>query len=194
MVRNNQAITKQKIIDTAVILFAQQGYKATTMRQIAKKAGLTAGSLYNHIKSKEDLLLEIQTQFIDEMLNKLKECDIKKSAKEKIENAIEIIMETVAQNRLAWKVLIDELFCFPDAEQTKLRIKGDEFANLIKRFIEEGKSSGEFDIQDTKMAAFFLLGACHHSAKWINPEGEFPAKEIGKYFASFFLQGLCKRN
>ena len=184
---------KQQIINAAIQSFSRHGYRATTIRQVAKKAGITAGSLYNHIRSKEELLLEIQTKFIDEMINRMKNCRSKASAKEKIEDTVSIIMETIARNRLAWKILIDEFNHFPAAQQKKIRIKGDEFENLITEFIEEGEQAGEFETPNTKMATFFLLGACHHSSKWINPRGGIPAKEIGRQFAAFFLQGLCKR-
>ena len=48
--------TKKKIFDTALLLFATQGYKATTMRQIAKKVGIQQSAIYNHFKNKEAIL------------------------------------------------------------------------------------------------------------------------------------------
>lgn len=185
---------KQQIINAAILLFSEQGYKATTMRQIAKKVGITAGSLYNHVKSKENLLVEIQTKFMDDLVKKIKEYQPNASAEEKLKNAIEVIIETISLNKLAWKILIDEYHHFPDAQKKKILVKGDEFENSIKKIIEEGKTKKEFENVDTKFATFFLLGACHHSSKWINPKGELPAKEIGRRFSSFLLHGLCKRN
>ncbi len=90
------------------------------------------------------------------------------------------------------KILIDEFNHFPASQQKKIRAKGDVWENLIAEFIEEGVQAGEFETPSTKMATFFLLGACHHSSKWINPRGGLPAEEIGRQFASFFLQGLYK--
>jgi len=43
------------ILDSAYILFTSQGYAATSMRQIAEKAGLALGSIYNHFSSKENI-------------------------------------------------------------------------------------------------------------------------------------------
>jgi AcrR family transcriptional regulator len=162
------------------------------MRQIAKKVNITAGSLYNHIPSKEALLLEIQTKFINELLKKLREFQPNDSAQEKFRNAMEILMETVAENRLAWQVLVDEYAHFPPSQKKKVRLKGDELENLIKAILEEGKRKGEFKNINTKFTSFFLLGACHHAAKWINPKGEISPREIGREFSSFLLQGLCK--
>lgn len=184
---------KKQIINAAIQLFSKHGYRATTMRQIGKKAGITAGSLYNHVRSKEEILLEIQTEFIDDMIERMNSCKTKPSVREKIENTVEIIMETIAHNRLAWKILIDEFNHFPLSQQKKIRAKGDVWEGLITEFIKEGEKAGEFETPNAKMAAFFLIGTCHHSSKWLNPRGEIPAKEIGRQFARFFLQGLCKR-
>ncbi|MBN2767962.1 MAG: TetR/AcrR family transcriptional regulator [Campylobacterales bacterium] len=51
--------TKQKILDTALKLFAQDGYKATTVREIAKAIGIEQSALYNHFKSKDEILESI---------------------------------------------------------------------------------------------------------------------------------------
>ena len=184
--------TKQKIINASILLFSKQGYKATTMRQIAKKVNITAGSLYNHIPSKEALLLEIQTKFINELLAKIKEFQPNDSAKNKFRNAIEVLMETVAENRLAWQILVDEYRHFPPSQKKKVRLKGDKLEHLIKGILEEGKRKGEFKNINTKFVSFFLLGACHHAAKWINPKGDVSPREIGRQFSSYLLSGLCK--
>jgi AcrR family transcriptional regulator len=54
--KNDFKGTKKKIFDTALTLFAEQGYKATTMRQIAKKVGIQQSAIYNHFKNKEAIL------------------------------------------------------------------------------------------------------------------------------------------
>jgi AcrR family transcriptional regulator len=186
--------TKQRIINASILLFSKQGYKATTMRQIAKKVNSTAGSLYNHIEAKEELLLEIQMKFMDELLAKIKECQPVDSAKNKFRNAVEVLMETVAENRLAWQILVDQYHHFPAAERKKIRLKGDELDHLIRAIVEEGERKGEFKNIDSKFTSFFLLGACHHAAKRINPKGKVTPKEIGRQLSSYLLRGLCKSN
>ena len=51
--------TRQVILISAYGLIIEQGYAATSMRQIADKAGLALGSIYNHFSSKEDVFSEI---------------------------------------------------------------------------------------------------------------------------------------
>ncbi|MBD5089572.1 MAG: TetR/AcrR family transcriptional regulator [Clostridiales bacterium] len=55
--------TKQKIIDEALTLFAEKGYSAVYVGEIAKAVGIKAPSLYKHYKSKQDIFNAI----LDEM-------------------------------------------------------------------------------------------------------------------------------
>ena len=51
--------TKKKIYDASLKLFAQKGYKATSVREIAKAVGIQQSAIYNHFKNKEAILDEI---------------------------------------------------------------------------------------------------------------------------------------
>ncbi|NOY97586.1 MAG: TetR/AcrR family transcriptional regulator [Chloroflexi bacterium] len=51
--------TRQAIMDAAYDLFLEQGFHATSMRQIAERAGLALGGLYNHFSGKDDLFTAI---------------------------------------------------------------------------------------------------------------------------------------
>ncbi|MFT9147651.1 TetR/AcrR family transcriptional regulator [Acetobacter sp.] len=57
--QEEQADRRHEILEIAAELFAERGYSATSIRDIAERAGLLAGSLYYHIRSKEALFVEI---------------------------------------------------------------------------------------------------------------------------------------
>ncbi len=56
--------TYDRILDMALMLFSEKGYKGTTMRDIAAKVGIRQGGIYNHFKNKEQILEKL----IDEMM------------------------------------------------------------------------------------------------------------------------------
>lgn len=56
---NVDGSTRDRIIDAAITLFAEHGFQAISMRDLAKHVGINAGSLYNHIETKQELLYEI---------------------------------------------------------------------------------------------------------------------------------------
>jgi AcrR family transcriptional regulator len=55
--------TRADIIQAAHELFVRQGYHGTSMRQIAKKAGIALGGLYNHFDSKDDVFKEVFLEY-----------------------------------------------------------------------------------------------------------------------------------
>ena len=59
--------TKQALLDTAKRLFSQQGYDATSLRQIADAVGMTKAAVYYHFPAKEHLLLALTRPMLDGM-------------------------------------------------------------------------------------------------------------------------------
>jgi TetR/AcrR family transcriptional regulator, cholesterol catabolism regulator len=194
-------ITRQKIIDSSMKLIAQRGYKSSTTRQIAKKAGLTTGSVYNYFKSKTSILLEIQTKFIDKLINFLEDLPEELSAQEKVVYVTTGIIEAIHNNKQAYKIMIDEFSHFPRTEQKKLNVKADKLENVIKRIFSEAAAKGEIKLQkdmnpatQIKMITFFLLGGCNYITRWYNPEEELSYNDLGKIFARILCNGVCDSN
>ncbi|MGC1375369.1 MAG: TetR/AcrR family transcriptional regulator [Anaerolineales bacterium] len=93
--------TRQAILDAAYSLVIEQGYAATSMRQVAERAGLALGSIYNHFPSKGDVFRTI----IDERHPFLQILPLLNSVEG---NTIEEFVRNAAQ------LLIDELGHHPD--------------------------------------------------------------------------------
>ena len=62
---------KQEILDAAIKIFAQKGFKATTLDEIAEKSEFGKGTLYNYFSSKEDIYKEIILMIIDHHKNSI---------------------------------------------------------------------------------------------------------------------------
>lgn len=68
MLQHDKAPTVTRIIDAATELFYEKGYHGTSMREIAATVGIRPASVYNHFASKEDILFEITSGTMQEML------------------------------------------------------------------------------------------------------------------------------
>ncbi|MEW6258856.1 MAG: TetR/AcrR family transcriptional regulator [Thermodesulfobacteriota bacterium] len=75
LVKNPELVEKRRrqIIDAAVELFIENGFHKTTTRQIAAAAGFSIGSLYEYVKSKEDILYLVCDAIHQEMINSVTE-------------------------------------------------------------------------------------------------------------------------
>ncbi|WP_070965718.1 TetR/AcrR family transcriptional regulator [Vibrio sonorensis] len=68
---NKRQLTRQKILDTAWQLFAEQGYEVTTTRQIARAARVADGTVFSHFPSKLDMLREGVSHQVNDLAKKI---------------------------------------------------------------------------------------------------------------------------
>ena len=86
--------TRKKILDTASRLFYHQGYNATGINQIIEEADVAKASLYQHFKSKEDLLIGYLEIVFEQTMSRLRYiASTKSEAKEKISALFEYLSE-----------------------------------------------------------------------------------------------------
>lgn len=70
--RQKAEMTRQRIIDAALALFASEGYEKTTMRKIAARAGCSLGLTYRYFSSKEVLVLEFYRRLAEDLAARVK--------------------------------------------------------------------------------------------------------------------------
>jgi len=193
MPEKNKKHPKERIKKAALKLFSEKGYAATTMRQIAKKAGLASGSLYNHWQRKSDLLLDIHRNFVDEVIEKTKyrEND-EQSCEEKLREVFKTFMKAIFKNKLSFKILLEqETFLPPEAKKEVMR-NVDLLKEGFKGIIQLGIKRGEIREVDIKMATFCLFAMCNYTLRWIDPKGPYTYEEMGKIFFEIFFNGIRK--
>lgn len=66
---DRKAVTKQKILDSALLVFAKDGYELASTNEIAKKAGVSKGVIFKHYKSKSGLYYELFLSELNRMTN-----------------------------------------------------------------------------------------------------------------------------
>ena len=66
---------RERILDTALELFNEQGYDATSLRELAERLGVTKAALYYHFKSKADILLALHLRLHDLGAGRLAQLD-----------------------------------------------------------------------------------------------------------------------
>src|ERR1700754_4423032 len=59
---------RDHLVKLAAELFARKGFQATTVREIADEAGILSGSLYHHFDSKETIVDEVLSIFLDDII------------------------------------------------------------------------------------------------------------------------------
>ena len=116
-------VTRQVIEDAAIELFMEQGYHATSMRQIAKRANLALGGIYNHFKSKDEIFeaLVVDKHPYKKVLHLIQEAE-GATMEEFLGNAARVVITELTSQPYYIKVMLIEITEF----------NGEHGAALIK--------------------------------------------------------------
>ncbi|MET8181207.1 TetR/AcrR family transcriptional regulator [Streptomyces sp. NPDC005336] len=107
-------VTRQRILDAANVLFAEQGYAGTSMRDIARHLGMTSAALYYHFPAKEELLSALVGPVMDALDRFAEQADGAELDQEKLVRGIIAALDdsgrtlqAIAAEPTALRVLVD---------------------------------------------------------------------------------------
>lgn len=185
---------KEQILSTACWLFSRKGYHGTTIRDISDACGILSGSLYAHIRTKEDLLYEITNRGAESFLNSLRpiiEKDV--SATEKLRQAVIAHIKVVEENLEAATVYFHEWKGLSKERFDEIQAKRDQYEKMWANIVSQGIKEGEFRQVDEKFVRLLLLSVGNWIYQWYRPEGELPPEKIADRFMDLLLSGLANR-
>jgi len=182
-----------EIIQAAVKLFKEKGYKATSVREIAAAINLTQGTIYHYVKNKEELLFEINDRLINAVLIRRKEIlDADLNGKEKLRQTLKDILTTIAKYNDYLTVFFREYKNLSGNNLKKIIIKRDTYEKMVETIIQEGVANKEFKDLDSKISVLAFFGICNWATNWLRPRGRLSVDEISDILSEIFLEGFCR--
>lgn len=127
--------SKEKIRAAAMELFMKQGYYATSISDIAKKAGISKGLLYNYYKGKEELLSEMVVARIKEVVEVMEEAFTLNTPREQLEHIVNGAIDNIHKKPEVHRFYL-HLQTQPEADEDLIK-----YSHLI---IEENARQFEF--------------------------------------------------
>lgn len=179
---------REQILTIAGHLFSQRGYHATSMRELAKHLNLQGGSLYAHITSKEELLLEVVRQAAERFLKVLE--GLKGDPVAKLKGLVRGHLEVIAQELPRATVFFHEWkhLSPPLLEEAKaLRRRYEEG---VQRVIAEGVEKGVFQVENLRLATLFVLSALNWTYQWYRKDSPLPLEVLAETYAGMLLRAL----
>ena len=185
-------MTKEEILDEAAQIFRLKGYHATSMQDIARAVNLQKASLYHHVSSKQEILLELLDQALELLTGQV--IDIVRNETlppdEKLRQMMEAYLKALTDHfNLATVLLMEHRSLKPELHARHVPNR-DRFEALWHEVIEEGMQTGVFCCSETSLTVRNLLGAMNWTITWLNPNGEMTIEDIADQTASLFLNGL----
>jgi TetR/AcrR family transcriptional regulator, cholesterol catabolism regulator len=173
----------QRVQRAAVELFAERGYTATGIRDIARHVGLTSAALYHYTGGKELLLVGVMRDSLIEMQHRGRQA-VAFSADPVVRLARLVKMHVGVQafNPCSARVTDSEVRSLTAANRGVVVGLRNEYESLWQRVLDDGVRSGEFTIADTRIARLALLETCNGVVNWYKPGGRLSLTEIQDHF------------
>jgi len=155
---------KKLILKVATEVFAERGFKETTISQIAQKAKIAEGSIYHYFENKEDLLFSIPEERMENFLSGLHESlEGVEGALNKIRKLIWYHLNFYEKNRDYVLILLQNIRLKPSFTSTRAYRLIRDFSRLVVQIIEKGKKEGVIrkDV-DSKLLRDAILGSIEH--------------------------------
>jgi TetR/AcrR family transcriptional regulator, cholesterol catabolism regulator len=184
----------QQIIDAAARVFREKGYDGATLRDIAKEAGLLPGSLYYHIRSKEELLRLIVEEPIREVHAHLEEIVASEAAPaQKLAQALATQLRAFDTHYPYLFVHIHNLLQV-DTMHPDMQKRAKHYEEFWEQILTQGVRVGEFPPDlDVKVTAFAIIGICNWMHRWYRRNGRLSIEEIIQQFTRLVLAGLGRQ-
>lgn len=174
--RNSRA----DVVTAAGRLFAERGYHGTSMRDLGKELGLLGSSLYSHVESKQDLLVEVVEEGA-RLFGASADAALAQggSADEVLVRLIDGHVDVVLDNRDVARTFLNEANMLDDSHRRRVLDARDHYEETFRDALRAGVADGSFrnDV-DPKTDAIFILSVLNAIERWFDPGGSMSVAKL----------------
>jgi len=193
IVTNKNLTRKEVIIEKAAELFKEKGFKASGMRELAEILGVEAASLYNHIKSKSELLHLICFEVANRYNLVLDEIELKKiNSLAKIEEILRFHIHGMINHYQEVYVCDREWKYLEEPYLSNFQTQRRSYRKKIAAIIEQGIQKKEIKAIDAPTAVLIMLHAISGIESWHRSKQKIGAKELEENMIAILISGLKK--
>lgn len=184
---------REAVLRTAIALFNDRGFHATSLDDVARALNVTKPTIYYYFTNKDEILFEGLRRGIDS----IRAGGL--AAEERGGNA----MERLRAYMRAYAVVVTTDFgiCvtrtadheLSPAARARFRAGKRAIDTTLRRVVEEGMREGTIAEGDPRLVTFTLLGALNWIARWYDPRGGLSPDAVAEQCVATLVQGLAPR-
>jgi AcrR family transcriptional regulator len=182
---------KTEIINVSAKLFKEKGYSAVTMRDIAQVMDIKAASLYNHIKSKQEILVLIIIEIAEEFttgINTIVASNV--SAIQKLEKVIQLHIDITLRNADALACLNNDWMHLTDEDLTYFIKMREDYEQNFRTIIKNGIINGEIQNLNIEVIVFSTLSTLRTLYLWYDKTKSLNEKILKSNMTKVLLSGI----
>jgi len=184
---------RDEIVAQSAQLFRTYGYNGASMRTVAEAVGIEAASLYNHIKSKSEILQEICFKVANKFLTHMDAVErSNKTTVEKLENIIRIHIRMMLEEYEHVYVSDHEWKHLPEPYLSNFLNQRRSYRKRLADLVQEGIDKGEMKNIDPYVAVITFLSAIGGIEYWHRSRKAINEQEVEDNMVSYLVGGLKK--
>jgi AcrR family transcriptional regulator len=153
---------QNQILKAAIELYGRQGYHVTTIREVAERAKVSVGLIYQYVHDKEDVLFLALVEVLDSYLREIPlALEGVADPMERFRAAVHAYGRVIDERIEATLLVYRETKSLGRARRELLKAKEIESNTLISDTIEDCIRAGLFDDVDVEMLTYMIVMFCH---------------------------------
>jgi AcrR family transcriptional regulator len=186
---------RRELIDAAATLFAERGYRETSIADLSEATGLAAGGIYHYIGSKERLLVAICDELLEPLLERAREIvAADDTPARQLREILRAWLAHIEAHLPHMLVFAQERHLIEREPQWRaVRRQRKQFEEVLDDVLARGEASGAFEFEDRALTLLALLGMVNYAPQWLRPRGRLAAEEIADGYWEIVLRAATPR-
>ncbi|WJR75034.1 TetR/AcrR family transcriptional regulator [Bradyrhizobium sp. NP1] len=184
--------TLEAIRKAGIRLIFAHGYEAMSLRQLAAEVGIQAGSLYNHISTKQELLFDLVQDHMNELLRQL---DRALQGKQRPDDKLRAFVAFHVTYHMTKKrevfIANSELRSLEPRNYEAIVALRGAYEGRLSDILADGVAAGVFDVIDIKVATFAIIALLTGICSWYRPGGRLTREAIIATHEQLVLSGVA---
>src|SRR5690349_3368912 len=186
---------RAELLAIAATLFAERGFKNTTVRDIADAAGILSGSLYHHFDSKEAMVDELPDSFQTALWEEYDAIEAsERTPRQKLEAVVRVSFDAIDQHHSEVAIFqTDAAYLASFDRFAYLEERNVRFRTLWTRLLREGIAAGELRADlDVELVYRFLRDTVWVAVRWYRPGGDLTPGQVADQYLTILLEGIAR--
>ena len=171
-------ITGPRIREAALRLFAERGYAAVSMRQIAAEVGVQAGALYNYTSDKQSLLADLMRSHLEDLLAERAAQAPGQDPMTRLEAFTRFHLRYHMERPDAVFIAYMELRNLSPGNFAEIEALRHDYETELERILQDGVAAGVFDVPDPKVATLAVIAMLTGVTTWYRETGRLSRDEV----------------
>jgi AcrR family transcriptional regulator len=183
---------RRQLVGAAIEVFAQKGFHATTVRDIGRVSGLTQGTIYNYVRSKEDILFLVCDRIVTEYHDSVRRAlAVEGDAIARVKAALRGIVGVMHEHQDTILLLYHESHNLDRRSLRTILAQVHEFIESFQQLLAEASADTRLHIKDVRLSANIVtyLPTMLALRRWALPK-DLTSEQIIDETVSFMLRGL----